>query len=324
MKQMWWIAACAWMISCGAAPEADQTADAEDACGLCATGKADGWQAPEAGSCEALAMLEVANTLSFEELDARLNVRAVRGIVDAREDAPIETLKALDAVKFVGTAALRTIESMSIDLGLTDACGIPSMFELQLISDIDKTLLPPNSEEPYPGVVTLYEILELGPGGMGRPGDTTYVTARQPERVVEIPAWFAEHGLPEGDIETGISGIPGVAQGEKIRDITKILAASEARQYVMFGDSSHRDPEAYRGAIEAHPDHDITALIHRVTEDEPDERFEGVHVYENYAHAAAILVEQGLLTEEDAWRVFDAAVAEGLEVTREEMRAWLP
>lgn len=324
MKKMWWFVACALLISCGEVSETEQAADAEDACGLCSSGKADGWQPPVAGSCEARAMLEVANTLSFEDLDAELNVRAVRGIVDARQEAPLESLEALDAVKFVGVVAMRTIESMSIDLGFTEACGGTDTFELQLISDIDKTLLPPDSEDPYPGVVTLYEILELGSLGQGRPGDTTYVTARKPERVTEIPAWFEEHGLPEGDIETGISGIPGVAQGEKIRDITGILASSGARRYVMFGDSSHRDPEAYRGVIETHPEHEITALIHRVTEDEPDSRFEGVHVYENYAHAAAILVEQGLLTEDDAWRVFDAAVAEGLEVTREEMEAWLP
>lgn len=333
--KFWWVSALlvSAAIGCGgagdegAAAGADGVAEAEDACGLCG-GKADSWQAPAEGSCGAEAMIELANTASFEELDddARLNARAAEGIVEAREEAAFASLEDVDAASFVGPAALEDLFVYAERQGLIAACeqARGGMIELQLISDIDKTVLPEDSELPFPGVVTLYMILEQGADGAGQLGDTTYVTARKPERVEGMPEWFAEHGLPAGEIETGVTGIPWIAEDEKFKDISAVLERREpARTFVMFGDTSHRDPEAYRRVIEAHPEHQITGLIHRVGDDESEERLAGLHGYDHYPHAAAILAHLGVITEADAWLVFDAAVNEGLELTPDEMQALL-
>lgn len=53
--------------------------------------------------------LFAANTLDFDTLDAELDVRAVRGIVQAR---PFDTLEALDAVSYVGARALDALAEL--------------------------------------------------------------------------------------------------------------------------------------------------------------------------------------------------------------------
>ena len=169
-------------IGCGGEPaeqveRGEPPADPAEECGLCG-GKADGgWSAPEAGSCGTEAMLEVANTASFVELDedARLNMRAVEGIVATREDAPFTSLEQLDEVFYVGQATLEAIHRWAISdrrwsrPASSHAPG-GGDHELQIISDIDRTVLPHDSEAPFPGVVTLYAILEHGPEGDGAAG----------------------------------------------------------------------------------------------------------------------------------------------------------
>lgn len=266
----------------------------------------------------------VANVATFEELDidARLNARAAQHIVERRDVAPFETLDDVDDVKFVGVATLQALEIYSVDREFLAQCQATSgEFELQIISDIDKTVLPPESEEAYAGVVKLYNILELGDGS-GASGDMNYVTARTPERLEGVPEWMDAVGLPPGPIETGVSGIPWIAEDEKVGDVTEVLSRTQAKRWVMFGDTSHRDPEVYRRIIEANPDHEIVALVNLVNNANPD-RLVGLHAYHNYAEASAFLVEEGILTEDEAWSVWDAAVAEGLDMTAAEMEALL-
>ncbi|MFK5283692.1 hypothetical protein ACI3PL_29365, partial [Lacticaseibacillus paracasei] len=58
--------------------------------------------------------------------------------------------------------------------------------EIGIVSDIDKTVLPPENAAgmppPYPGVAALLTTLE---GAV--PGDFQFVTARDASRVVDIP-----------------------------------------------------------------------------------------------------------------------------------------
>ena len=81
----------------------------------------DGAYQLEATDAEAAGLLAVANTLSFAELDdaVGLDARAAQGIVDGR---PFATLEALDAVPYVGDAALGRLLTWARDHGFIDAC----------------------------------------------------------------------------------------------------------------------------------------------------------------------------------------------------------
>jgi hypothetical protein len=190
--------------------------------------------------------------------------------------------------------------------------------ELGVVSDIDKTVLPPevNGElpPPYPGVASLYRTLEGG-----TTGDVRYVTARTPEGVVDIPAWMAMHDVPAGSIDTGISGVPFVAQKEKVADITRILEARAEQSFVLFGDTSHRDPEVYREIVAKFPGRISAVFINKVNVTVNPARVEGLHLINNYAEATAILFGKRLLTEDQARAVMADAQADGLMITAAEI-----
>jgi len=276
---------------------------------------------PVDGTCKAAAMLKVANEASYEELDvdAALDRRAAQNIIDAR---PIDTLVELDAVPYVGISALRKILAYARELGLLGPC---EEGELGIVSDLDKTVIPPAdpdlSEPPYPGVTALYQLLERR--NAGADGDMHYVTARTPDRVTEVPDYLEEHDVPAGPIETGISGLPWIAADEKVRDISGILDTTGEQQFVLFGDSSHCDPEAYGQIVEAYPDRVIAGFIHKVTATVSPHRVVGLHLHESYAEVAALLYGQGVITRDEALAVMTAARDEGLAITDEEMQALL-
>jgi hypothetical protein len=52
-------------------------------------------------------------------------------------------------------------------------------------------------------------------------------------------------------------------------------------------------------------------------------RLEGLHLVTSYPEAAAVLVRLGVLTEEDARTVYQAAVDEGLELSESDFEAML-
>ena len=195
--------------------------------------------------------------------------------------------------------------------------------ELGIVSDIDKTVLPPEVDgelpAPYPGIASLLRTLELRAGGAA--GDMHYVTARTPDGVVEIPAWMAMHEVPAGSIDTGISGVPFVAQREKVADITRILDARTGQAFVLFGDTSHRDPEVYKEVVTKFPDRIAAVFINKVNITVNPERVVGMHLVENYAQAAAIAFGEGLVTEAEARRVMADAQADGLAISDAEIDA---
>ncbi|MEW5851707.1 MAG: phosphatase domain-containing protein [Myxococcota bacterium] len=188
--------------------------------------------------------------------------------------------------------------------------------DVGIVSDIDKTILPPEVNgtmlPPYPGVAALFREIEALDGA---PGDTTYVTARNPERARPVVAWLDTHGMPAGTIETGTSAVPWVAEPEKIRDITATLNASPGKKFVLVGDTSHRDPEVYRQIKDAFPDRILAVVIHKQRGSLQPARFEGQHLVENYADAAARLFKSGVISEDAARRVIASARAEGLSLT---------
>jgi cysteine-rich repeat protein len=109
---------------------AGETADTDplddrDATFLASDGKADVAGIAE-GGYRAHAVLGVANQATLEELDidAALNARAARNIVDVRErDGDFESLEALDDVPWVGPAALGALVEYAEAQDLIGECG---------------------------------------------------------------------------------------------------------------------------------------------------------------------------------------------------------
>ncbi len=199
--------------------------------------------------------------------------------------------------------------------------------ELGIVSDIDKTVLPKHTNgdplpAPYPGVTALYQRLERGADGAGQLGDMYYVTARTPDRLSGIAAWMAQSGLPPGPIDTGVSTLPWTAQAEKVKDISAIFDANPKQSFVLFGDSSHRDPEVYREVIQKYGARVKAALIHKVNNPNPA-RLTGLHLVQSYAEAAALLYGKGILGQQEARTLMQVARAEGLSITDAEIDALL-
>jgi hypothetical protein len=273
---------------------------------------------PPEGSCEGKAMLELANDVKEGTLnDGGLSSAASRNIVAAR---PLDTLADLDAVAQVGPAALATVFDLAKARGLMAGCGaapVGNPSEIGIISDLDDTVIPESvpdlAKAPFPGVRALYNLLENHNGG--KPGDVYYVTARKPERVVEVPAYLAQHGIPAGPIDTGTSGAPFIARPEKVKDMKKILERTSGQKFVLFGDTTHVDPDVQRDMLAAAPDRMIAGIIHKTTASVDPERVKGLHVVENYAEAAAVLVKLNVITKSEAKAVIADARKEGLDIT---------
>ena len=281
------------------------------------------WVAPKETSCEAKAMRKVANEATVVELDvdAKLDKRAAENIVSGR---PYLTIAQLDAVPLVGGTALNAILGYARAKGHVAACAGAGP-EIGVISDLDKTVIPEAKPDltkaPYPGIKALFRLLEHRNGGVA--GDVYYVTARKPERVTAVPAYLEAHGVPTGVIETGTSGMPWIAQPEKVRDVKAIFARTGTQRFVFFGDTSQRDPEVYKEARAASPERVVAVFIHKVDAVVPPARVEGMFLHESYAEVAAILFGLAVVTRDEARGVMESAKQEGLAITSPEMDALL-
>jgi hypothetical protein len=192
--------------------------------------------------------------------------------------------------------------------------------ELGIVSDIDKTVLPPETAAglppPYPGVATLFRKLDGSTAG-----DMRWVTARSPDRIVDLPDWMEMHDFPEGTFDTGTSGAPWIVQPEKIADIERLFDASGEQKYVLVGDTSQRDPEVYKAIREKYPMRVAAIFIHKMNATVNPTRVTGMHLVENYAQAAALAFGDELITEAEAREVMNAAKNEGLAITAAEINA---
>jgi DNA uptake protein ComE-like DNA-binding protein len=261
---------------------------------------------------QAEAVVSLVNLATLEELDddVALDARAAAAIVEAR---PIASVLSLSTVAFVDTSALEKLRARG---------GSAGTREIGVVSDLDSTVIPPAPQgqelpdAPYAGVGELYTFLEQDDGG-GDAGDVHDETARATDAETAVPAWLAAHGVPAGDISTGISGIPSIAKNEKIRDITTLFGANPGQDFVLFGDTNHVDPDVYQ-AIRATFGARVTiAFVHDVKEIDPA-RLEGLFLIDNYAQAAAELFRRHILTEDQARAVMQAVVAGG-EITQDDV-----
>ena len=193
--------------------------------------------------------------------------------------------------------------------------------ELGIVSDIDQTVLPPEEGGMLPAVPGMRRCCARSSPAAGRREISTSSRRGPPRRSPRSLAWMAMHGVPQGPIDTGISGVPWVAQAEKVRDISRIFDTRVQQSFVLLGDTSHRDPEVYAEILAKYPARVSTVFIHKVNTTVPPARVEGMHLITSYAEAAAIAFGEQLLTEAEARTVMTAAQSEGLAITDAEIDA---
>ncbi len=245
----------------------------------------------------ALSLVNSATATTLRE-QVRLDSRAVNSIVDAR---PVATVEQLSELYYVGKAMLTRIRDYAAPI------------QLGIISDLDKTVIPPHGDElpeaPYAGVATLYNAIDRG-----APSDVYYVTARSEDRVQEIPDWLVAKGIPNGLIHTGISPIPYIARDEKVRDILSVFDANPDQRFVMFGDTNHVDADAFREVIAQRPEQVVAAFVHNVKAIDAS-RVAGLHLFEDHREVADTLVDLDVIDTATA-----AAVKADVESAPAELR----
>lgn len=187
--------------------------------------------------------------------------------------------------------------------------------EIGVISDIDDTVAPLSSDKgsdgAFPGAAELYRALEQGTDGRGQAGDIHYVTARPPLVLGDARGRLDRAGVPQGTVDDGdlgaaiFRGHDGL-EDEKVRDIERQLLLHPGQRFVLVGDDSQRDPEAYRRVLQAHPGRIAGVFIHRVGGDARSERdFPGRDFvfFDDYGQAASAMAQRGLITAEQARQV---------------------
>jgi hypothetical protein len=216
----------------------------------------------------------------------------------------------------LSAADMDTLAKFSADFGFLLKAQNENR-EIGIVSDLDSTVIPPEKNgvapAPYAGVAALYNELDTGSGKAA--GDVRYVTARSPDRVIDIPDYLETHHLPAGPIDTGTSQLPWISQPEKVRDISRIFEANPDQKFVLFGDTKHKDPEVYKEIAAKYPNQVSAIFINKVNTTVKPERVAGMHLISNYAEAAAQLLKDGTFTEAAARRVMNAAKDEGLAIT---------
>ena len=195
--------------------------------------------------------------------------------------------------------------------------------EIGVISDIDRTLLPHTGNlqtftAPFAGSAQLLDELEHEQGR--KSGDTYYVTTRTPDVLGKVPEWLWSNRFPIGQIDTGIALQPWISQSEKVEDISRIINSRPELSFVLFGDSSYRDPEVYAEIMRRFPGRIAAVLIHRVNNVNYN-RVNGMFVYEEMYEAALQLFRHGIISEAAIWRSMVAAKREGANLSNEQIEA---
>jgi len=199
--------------------------------------------------------------------------------------------------------------------------------EVKVLSDIDDTFYANWKDERfpaktvYPGVLQLYEELDRGPDGDGRPGDIAFVTARPKDRpgLVEklTHGTLRERGI---EVATVLSGSfrhlltdESIAE-EKLANFRDYAALFPEYDFVFLGDSGQGDASFGKRMIELSPERVAMVLIHDVvqtpTERRRDWNERGVVFVDSYVGAATEAYRRGLVSADGVRRVMDRARAD--------------
>ncbi|WP_374929507.1 diacylglycerol kinase family protein [Kytococcus sedentarius] len=202
--------------------------------------------------------------------------------------------------------------------------------ELRVLCDIDDTFKSNLHDDRYdrgtvyPGIVEFLRALDASDaaGDDHLPGDLTFVTAR-PGGVGDLierytRRGFTEHDLPAHTIMTGsLRGLldRGRMAGGKVTNIRRDAALFPECRQVFIGDSGQADADVALKVRRRWPEHLVASFIHCVTDvDEATRaswREEGVYAVDDYAQAARIAGELGLIDADRVARV-EQAVEQGV------------
>ena len=202
--------------------------------------------------------------------------------------------------------------------------------ELRVLCDIDDTFKSNLHDSRYdrgtvyPGIVEFLRALDASDaaGDDHLPGDLTFVTAR-PGGVRDLIERYTRRGftdddLPAHTIMTGtVRGLVDrrLMAGSKVTNIRRDAALFPECRQVFIGDSGQADADVALTVRRRWPEHLVAAFIHCVTDvDEATRarwRAEGVHAVDDYAQAARIAGELGLIDAERVARV-ERAVEQGV------------
>lgn len=199
--------------------------------------------------------------------------------------------------------------------------------EVKVLSDIDDTFYANWKDERYPkktvypGVLQLYEELDLGASEDGRPGDIAFVTARPKDR----PGFIEKltHGTLRGrglEVATVLSGSfrhllthESIAD-KKLANFRDYAALFPEYDFVFLGDSGQGDASFGKRMIELFPERVAAVLIHDVVatpeEARRDWRERGVVFFDSYVGAATEAFRRGLISADGLRRVMERARTE--------------
>ncbi|MFC1707507.1 phosphatase domain-containing protein [Planctomycetota bacterium] len=209
----------------------------------------------------------------------------------------------------------------------SSGCG-----EAKVLSDIDDTFCAmvndgryPNGTV-YPGVIQLYQELDLGPQKRpGRAGDLVFVTARPGDRtgVVEgiTQRMLRRKGIANATVLTGdlVSLLSHQRMAEKKLDnVLQYRRLFPEYTLVFIGDSGQGDilfgrmlRERFKGAVKAVLIHDVVATPARRRKELQEE---GIILFDTYVGAAFRAFRLCLISRAGLLRTRDAAVSELREI----------
>lgn len=189
---------------------------------------------------------------------------------------------------------------------------------LGFISDIDDTIkisdisnklaaaqklltFNPYQAKVVPGTPTLYQILENK--DQQADGDFFYLSGSPMNLSPEIYSFLDYQKFPAGAVELKKWGFkagddnPIQQENYKSEKLKAIFETYPQKSFLLFGDSSEKDPEIYLALAAEYPGRVKGIFINNVNGQDPtNARFTGVHLTANAAEAAQILKGLNLLT----------------------------
>lgn len=207
-----------------------------------------------------------------------------------------------------------------------EAAAAPSG-ELKVMSDIDDTIFCNWVDERfpakavYPGVRALYRELDLGPDGVGRPGDIVFLTARPGDRMGVVEGQtlgtLRDLGVPRCVVLTGslldVTSNEAIARG-KLENFGRYRRLFPEYGYVFMGDSGQGDAFVAAAMVAEHADVTRAVFIHDVAATSAEGRArwaaKGVPFFDTYVGAALHAHERGLIATAGLARIARAARAE--------------
>ena len=100
---------------------------------------------------------------------------------------------------------------------------------------------------------------------------------------------------------------PFIARPEKVKDIEKIFSKTGTQRFVLFGDTTHVDVDVQQDVLKNHPERVIAGIILKASDFDESRLVEGQYLVNDYAEAAAVLRELGVINRTEEKKVARAA-----------------